>query len=266
MKDWIKNAALPVISQAGSLLGGIFQRRYDRKMYREMQDYNSPRAQMQRYREAGLSPYLIYGAANAGNVSTPAPSELPADQVGKGIQEYIGMANFSEDIKAKRLNNAVLANQERITRAKSDTEYYRSIMSEFDSMRKALDLASDYEGSTTGKGSLYENLASTGFRRKANELKLSLSAATLDKIENSIEGMKSDNVVRRVKAGYASNYGMVGGDWTQGLGLLKSLPSFFKSKGTLSAAEKQMLSSYRKFKGDQHKRDANRFLFENLTR
>lgn len=61
------------VTAVGGLLTDLFRRRSEKKQYQEMLHYNSPAEQMRRYTQAGLSPYLIYGAANAGNASTPAP-------------------------------------------------------------------------------------------------------------------------------------------------------------------------------------------------
>lgn len=84
------------IGAAGSAFGGVANaistgrqnfksREFSREMYqRQKQDafdfwnvqnaYNSPEAQMQRFKEAGLNPNLIYGQGNSGNAgSIPVP-------------------------------------------------------------------------------------------------------------------------------------------------------------------------------------------------
>lgn len=63
----------------GTGLGLLFQKQMadkkyqrDKRMFDYMADYNSPKNQMQRYRDAGLNPALMYGQGNPGNVqNTP---------------------------------------------------------------------------------------------------------------------------------------------------------------------------------------------------
>jgi len=267
--NFLQNFLPPAVSTVGNLLGGLLERRSERKQYKEMLDYNSPKSQMARYAEAGLSPYLIYSQGNSGNASSPAPAEY-VPNVGKGIEDYMSYANFSEDLKSRRLNNAIAAKNLQLLDDKEVSIERSNTIKTLEQNKRALELLSDYPDFSWNEwqkkgGSYDEKMVSGGFRRKINELRMSASKAAIDRVQAMIEGMSSENVIKRVRAGYASDYGMVGGDWTQGLGLLKSAPSFFKSKSTMNASEKAMLKSYRDFKGQQHKRDANRFLFENLT-
>uniref|UniRef100_A0AAU8AUA8 DNA pilot protein n=1 Tax=Dulem virus 99 TaxID=3145810 RepID=A0AAU8AUA8_9VIRU len=53
------------------------------KMWHDNNAYNSPSAQMNRFREAGLNPHLIYGQGSNGNsTSTPTP-QLPTMEAGR---------------------------------------------------------------------------------------------------------------------------------------------------------------------------------------
>lgn len=68
-----------------------------RQMIREQNEYNSPKAQMARYMEAGLNPNLIYGdgSSMSGNQSSIAKYEAPrmeAPDVRLGINEALQMA------------------------------------------------------------------------------------------------------------------------------------------------------------------------------
>lgn len=49
---------------------------YNLELWNLMNQYNSPAAQMQRYQDAGLNPYLIYGQSNA--TSSPASASAPS--------------------------------------------------------------------------------------------------------------------------------------------------------------------------------------------
>lgn len=90
-------AAMPAVIPAGiNVLGGMLgaglqkdanihaakrQFRWQRSLIEEQNIYNSPKAQMARFAEAGLNPHLIYGQGSAGNweSSAQAPNIRPAD-------------------------------------------------------------------------------------------------------------------------------------------------------------------------------------------
>ncbi|UYD39233.1 MAG: DNA pilot protein [Wigfec virus K19_165] len=74
---------IPVINAAATLasqgIAGAQARRqqekaneYNETMWHKQNEYNTPENQMQRFKEAGLNPNLIYGQGNAGNAA-PAP-------------------------------------------------------------------------------------------------------------------------------------------------------------------------------------------------
>lgn len=50
-----------------------YQYQKDLEMWNRSNEYNTPAAQMQRYKDAGLNPNLMYGQGNSGNVSTAMP-------------------------------------------------------------------------------------------------------------------------------------------------------------------------------------------------
>lgn len=62
------------------------------EMWRMQNDYNSPEAQMARYRSAGLNSHMIYGQGSPGNASTP-PAYQPPD-----IQYRYAAGNYGESI------------------------------------------------------------------------------------------------------------------------------------------------------------------------
>jgi len=71
---------------------------YNRKQWEDQNTYNSPSAQMQRYKDAGLNPNLIYGTGttSAGNTSLPSTSQTAKYQAPRQDYNYkpqqIGMA------------------------------------------------------------------------------------------------------------------------------------------------------------------------------
>lgn len=97
-------AAAAIAGGAGllsSILGGINDKKaYQRDRKDALEDwhrnneYNSPKAQMQRYKEAGLNPQLIYGQGTPGNASaTPVSQQKSGNPSYKpNLQEIYGEA------------------------------------------------------------------------------------------------------------------------------------------------------------------------------
>lgn len=80
--------AAPLIGAASNIVGGLlgnastnkankelaeYQYQKDLEMWNKSNEYNTPAAQMQRYKDAGLNPNLMYGQGNSGNTSTVMP-------------------------------------------------------------------------------------------------------------------------------------------------------------------------------------------------
>lgn len=93
-------------------------------MWNAENDYNSPTAQMQRYADAGVNPYMAVGNVSSGNASSmSSPSAqpaavpqmqgatmMPADMSGlsglRGIaSRFVELMQAKEDIKGKQLEN-----------------------------------------------------------------------------------------------------------------------------------------------------------------
>ena len=78
---------------------------YNLELWQLMNEYNSPSAQMKRYQDAGLSPWLIYGQSNAAQApaSASAPSFRSAGIMSKGIQNGISaIGQIMNTVKAAR--------------------------------------------------------------------------------------------------------------------------------------------------------------------
>lgn len=267
-QDWLAAiaGAVPVI---GGVLSQVVQSRSERREYDEAREYNTPANQMQRFREAGLSPYLMYSQGTPGNVTEARPPKtLPVGGVGEGIDKYLGMVNLQNErqrlLMERRLFPAVLSRE---FDAASIAAEQRT-QATYQTMRDGLELFADFPGIESFDAGPDRRAAAGGFRAQANELKRALAEANVEKMKQLVQNLKYRNQVDKVKGSYAEDYGMVGGDWTQGLGLLRSLGSGFRSLRSGAKAvdpqSKALLDAYRKFKGDQYKRDANRFLFEQL--
>lgn len=75
-----------LVNLGGNLLLQRQAQKYSERMWNAQNEYNSPKAQLERYQEAGLNPYLMYGgnSQNAGNASTPVSPSSPS----VGSQDY----------------------------------------------------------------------------------------------------------------------------------------------------------------------------------
>lgn len=97
-KGWLDFGA----SLGGDLLGGIFgaidgaaSRAWQEKMWHMQNEYNSPKAQIARIKEAGLNPAMMYANGSAGGASASVPS-APAP-IMKGTK-----LDFARALQAKR--------------------------------------------------------------------------------------------------------------------------------------------------------------------
>lgn len=193
----------------------------EREMIREQNLYNSPAQQLERYKEAGLNPNLIYGEgkASAGNqsgiASYKAPS-LTAPQVGTlGVTEAIGaMLNLkqmelntqktSAEVEAMRYRNQLT--ERYIRRQDSELSYYDLLHAD----GKDSPAFQDYSAGIRLKNQQLElGELEKGYRALVNEgqklnnaerryfnnflLPLSLEAKKLE-----IEGMSYENIKRKI--------------------------------------------------------------------
>lgn len=122
--DW-KTLIGPAVQAGGGLLGGRQQRKntertirgnmelakygygQDLEMWHRTNEYNSPQAQMERLKAAGLSPQLAYGNGTvAGNTTPASPPKYNAPRVDySGIQPMVDptmMLNAYQDFKLKQ--------------------------------------------------------------------------------------------------------------------------------------------------------------------
>jgi len=86
---------------------------WNKNMWHMQNEYNSPAAQMQRMREAGLNTHLMYGQGNEGNANAPAQGVEPAkmrpitEGAGNTIGDYIKLKMVSSQIDNMNADTAV---------------------------------------------------------------------------------------------------------------------------------------------------------------
>jgi hypothetical protein len=103
------NSVSTYASAAMGLSGNILQNAFNRQNQAEMNRYNSPAQQMQRYRDAGLNPNLIYGQGTPGNQPAPLETQQPFSGVDAqdSVRKYVQTTN-------EKAQNKVILNQARV--------------------------------------------------------------------------------------------------------------------------------------------------------
>lgn len=89
------------------------QLRWSEYMWHQQNEYNTPAAQMQRMREAGLNTSLMYGQGSPGNATTQAQGVNPptmqnvAGGIGNTIRDYISLKRVNAEIENIEADTAV---------------------------------------------------------------------------------------------------------------------------------------------------------------
>ena len=92
---------------------------WNKNMWHMQNEYNSPEAQMQRFREAGLNTHLMYGQGQSGNAQGPAEGvappniqpTLPAQGGGEAISNYIKLKTVDAQVENIKADTAVKLGQ-----------------------------------------------------------------------------------------------------------------------------------------------------------
>lgn len=80
----------------------------DLEMWERQNAYNTPEAQMERFKAAGLNPNLIYGQGSAGNATVIPKYQAPQQEYNYKPFEIPNMINMYQDVAMKQaqINNA----------------------------------------------------------------------------------------------------------------------------------------------------------------
>lgn len=208
----------------------------NKKMWKMMNAYNTPLMQMQRFKEAGLNPNLIYGQGTPGNVGsypTYNAPVIPMSQVKPfnpvaGLDEAVG-SYFG--IRSQEAQTSVSQAREEEVQAQTQVAKTREIILGFKSQSaevKALK-ADIIEAKASGKGKgpkMWPDYAATQEYqdRVIREHFSKMKTSTLRKI-----GQQLQNQYDRVKANMATEQGISLGDssWVRaGSSLLEIINTF----------------------------------------
>ncbi|MEM3753867.1 MAG: hypothetical protein QW778_04690 [Candidatus Micrarchaeaceae archaeon] len=87
-------------------------RKWNEKMWNLQNAYNLPEAQMERFKQAGLNPNLIYGQGTSGNADSPkpwSPSVPDMTGIGGAVGKYFSTKLQQGQLERQRTENAILA-------------------------------------------------------------------------------------------------------------------------------------------------------------
>ena len=149
---------IPVLGAVGSLGSTLFTNKANKKRQEEMNDYNSPAAQLERYRQAGMNP--AYGAGmSSGNQSSVVQAQAPdvgaaVDNVGKNLAwksqrlnlktQMLEQDRLAQQIEQQKIVNS-LASQSLSARVETEQLkpqllQYQMLGSQFDAGSKEVDM------------------------------------------------------------------------------------------------------------------------------
>jgi len=123
------SALLAAGAELGSTLFNAFSagnmnkknRKWQEKMWHMNNEYNSPVMQMQRFKEAGLNPHLIYGQGNSGNASMASlpQQETPKVDFADAISTYVATKKQQTEIDNLEKTKEVMESQIQLNNANS---------------------------------------------------------------------------------------------------------------------------------------------------
>ncbi|QRV61945.1 DNA pilot protein [Microvirus sp.] len=103
-----------------------YQNQLNIQNWKMANEYNSPKAQMERYKAAGLNPNLVYGSLGqtaAGNLSSPSSNGInPRTQLGGSAASFLIAAAQAKNMKLQNSNIEEQNNQIRANIAKTNAE------------------------------------------------------------------------------------------------------------------------------------------------
>lgn len=187
------------------------QNAFNERMYNEMQNYNTPAAQMQRYRDAGINPYIAAGNVQTGNAqsalqSAPAPQMnvaqvSPETGLGSAVQSGVMQAS---NVLAQFAQNELALSQASKNRAEAGW---------IDRLNGAK--LSNLSADTTKKqnessllGTDYQIKSSTlGNYIKLSDLSVANAEKTNEQLDVITQSVRLENALKNVNLGIQSKYG-----------------------------------------------------------
>lgn len=187
------------------------QNAFNERMYNQMQQYNTPTAQMQRYADAGINPYIAAGNVQTGNVqsalqSAPAP-QMQAAQMQPVTGPGDAMMNAGNQISSiinQYAQNALALAQAKKTEAEAnwvDRLNAANVLKLHSSSR--LD-----DGQSSLLGLDYKLKSDTlGNFIKLSDLSVINAEKTNEQLEVITQSARLENALKNIDLGIQSKYG-----------------------------------------------------------
>lgn len=187
------------------------QNAFNERMYNQMQQYNTPTAQMQRYADAGINPYIAAGNVQTGNVqsalqSAPAP-QMQAAQMQAVTGPGDAMMNAGNQISSivnQYAQNTLALAQAKKTEAEAnwvDRLNAANVLKLHSSSR--LD-----DGQSSLLGLDYKLKSDTlGNFIKLSDLSVTNAELTNEQLEVATQSIRLENALKNIDLGIQSKYG-----------------------------------------------------------
>lgn len=131
--SFISGSAGSMIDSGTSYLNTKKTNEANKDMLRMQMDYNSPSAQMKRYEEAGLNPYLAISGGNPGNIASIPEMKAPDTRMGLNFQAMKQMA----------LQNSNLKSQEKLLQAQTSQAEVATNMNTLETLQRIDNMKSE---------------------------------------------------------------------------------------------------------------------------
>lgn len=119
----------------------------EKEMWNLQNEYNTPAAQMQRYKDAGLNPMLLYSQGSSGNASSAPNVPIPDMSVVPNVTDVmqnassaVGMLQQFKAMEQIGANISLTRANEALTRQKTINEAFTPILNQLDIDTKSFDL------------------------------------------------------------------------------------------------------------------------------
>ena len=187
------------------------QNAFNERMYNQMQQYNTPAAQMQRYTDAGINPFIAAGNVQTGNVQSALQSAQPPQLQMAQVAPAFGMGDaiqnsFSQigNVIAQYAQNELAMAQAKKTNAEAnwvDRLNAANVLKLNSSSR--LD-----DGQSSLLGLDYKLKSDTlGNYIKLSDLSVANAEKTNEQLDVITQSARLDNALKNIDLGIQSKYG-----------------------------------------------------------
>lgn len=234
------------------------QNAFNERMYNQMQQYNTPTAQMQRYADAGINPYIAAGNVQTGNVqsalqSAPAP-QMQAAQMQPVTGPGDAMMNAGNQISSiinQYAQNALALAQAKKTNAEAnwvDRLNYANVLKLNSSSR--LD-----DGQNSLLGLDYQLKSDTlGNFIRLSDLSVANAEKTNEQLDVVTQSVRLENALKNIDLGIQSQYG----EQMFKANLAKTLAEAFATEQGVYQRNKQLAIAQQEANTNSKNADTNR--------